>query len=312
MWRGARPGEGDLLEPDPESLLVYLSMHVVGHRFARTSWIDYVSACSSLVTDWNRVWRIADEARLSGAVRLAIGVASGGEAPEKPVPVLDGMRGRAVWELTRILRGHPISPAVRTAFRGLRGAFRPPARVQFLDMELLLGPTVYRPEHSSVRLTTGALDRLEGQRAPLVVDAGTGSGAIALGVARARPDAQVFAIDVSPISVRWARRNAARLGLLRVRFLRGRLLAPLPDSIAGRVSAVVANLPEPVLGSVAEQSLRVLEPGGLLGTRVEDGALPRLVRMLTGLAFDVETPEGRRGAAVVVWARAPRVEESQS
>ena len=72
-----------------------------------------------------------------------------------------------------------------------------------------------------------------------VADVGTGSGAIALALAKAWPDATVIGIDVSAdaLAVAWA--NGRALELPNVTWLHGDLLAPLAEP----VDAVVANLP---------------------------------------------------------------------
>jgi release factor glutamine methyltransferase len=73
-----------------------------------------------------------------------------------------------------------------------------------------------------------------------IADVGTGSGAIALALAKQRPDAAVFAVDVSPDALAVARANAERLGLA-VTFLEGDLAAPLRPHAP--FDLVVANLP---------------------------------------------------------------------
>jgi release factor glutamine methyltransferase len=75
-----------------------------------------------------------------------------------------------------------------------------------------------------------------------VVDVGTGTGAIALAIKDERPDASVFATDVSADAVELARSNANRLGL-DVRVLEGPFLEPLPAGLRGRLDLVVSNPP---------------------------------------------------------------------
>jgi release factor glutamine methyltransferase len=77
---------------------------------------------------------------------------------------------------------------------------------------------------------------------PIVVDACTGSGAIALAIAQERPGANVYATDVSPEALALAAENAAALSLS-VMFLQGDLLAPLPPELKSKVDLVVANPP---------------------------------------------------------------------
>ncbi|HST31321.1 MAG TPA: peptide chain release factor N(5)-glutamine methyltransferase [Chthoniobacterales bacterium] len=73
-----------------------------------------------------------------------------------------------------------------------------------------------------------------------IVDVGTGSGVIALSLAKEFPEAQVFAVDISDDALSLAQENAARLGLNgRVRFQKGDLLENLNE----RFDLIVANLP---------------------------------------------------------------------
>jgi release factor glutamine methyltransferase len=93
------------------------------------------------------------------------------------------------------------------------------------------------PRPASLALVECALRHLGGAGG-VVVDVGTGSGAIAIAIARFAPHATVWATDVSTEAVVLARRNAVRNGVdVRVRL--GHLLDPVP----GRINVVVANLP---------------------------------------------------------------------
>ncbi|MGF1568936.1 MAG: peptide chain release factor N(5)-glutamine methyltransferase [Nodosilinea sp.] len=75
------------------------------------------------------------------------------------------------------------------------------------------------------------------------VDLGTGSGAIALGLAQAFPQAQVIAVDVSPAALEVAKTNAAVHGLAKqISFRQGSWFEPLEDCI-GQLSAIVSNPP---------------------------------------------------------------------
>lgn len=69
---------------------------------------------------------------------------------------------------------------------------------------------VPRPETESLlEWAMAVLDEIAAQPNPIVVDACTGSGALAVALARHRPDATVIAIDDSPAALDYARRNAA-------------------------------------------------------------------------------------------------------
>lgn len=102
---------------------------------------------------------------------------------------------------------------------------------------------VMTPRKASEQLvaaTLRVLGRRRRARPARVVDVGTGSGAIAVGIASAAPDAQVFATDTSRLAVALARVNMYRHGLSeRVTVYQGDLLEP----VDGRIDVVVANLP---------------------------------------------------------------------
>jgi release factor glutamine methyltransferase len=71
-----------------------------------------------------------------------------------------------------------------------------------------VGPGVFVPRPETELLLVWGLAVLQGRKAPVVVDLCTGSGVLALGLANARPDATVHAIDHDPAALSWARRNA--------------------------------------------------------------------------------------------------------
>jgi release factor glutamine methyltransferase len=72
------------------------------------------------------------------------------------------------------------------------------------------------------------------------LDLGTGSGAIALSIAHARPNAEVWACDVSPEALEVAKENARRLGLNNVHFRQSNWFSALP---ALQFDVIVSNPP---------------------------------------------------------------------
>ncbi len=75
-------------------------------------------------------------------------------------------------------------------------------------VELAVGPGVFIPRPETELLLSWGLAVLTDVARPLVIDLCTGSGALALAVARARPDAEVHAVEKDPVALSWARRNA--------------------------------------------------------------------------------------------------------
>jgi release factor glutamine methyltransferase len=81
------------------------------------------------------------------------------------------------------------------------------------------------PRPETELLVEEALRLLAGIESPLVLDVGTGTGCIALSIATERPDARVFAGDISSRALAMATRNAHRIAHGRVAFVAADLLA---------------------------------------------------------------------------------------
>ena len=122
----------------------------------------------------------------------------------------------------------PLPEAGQVAFEALlarRVAGEPVAyltgRRGFWTLDLEVGPDTLIPRPETELLVELALERLPPDRDLQVADLGTGSGAIALALARERPQARVLATDASPGALAVAARNAARHELVNVRFAGG-------------------------------------------------------------------------------------------
>lgn len=112
--------------------------------------------------------------------------------------------------------------AIRSRFKALvkkRGEGAPVAylvgRKEFysLDFEVEEGVLIPRPETELLVLT--ALDRIKerGLSDPMIADVGTGTGAIAISVAKQCEAAKVVALDIEPKAVALANRNAEKHGV---------------------------------------------------------------------------------------------------
>ena len=129
----------------------------------------------------------------------------------------------------------------------------------FNGLGLLTAPgRVMTPRSASAQLVAAARTRLA-ERPARVADVGTGSGAIAIGIAIACPNAEVWATDVSGEAVALARANVRRHRLEdRVHVRCGDLLAPVP----GPLDLIVANLPYIAASAAAEHPDLASEPAG--------------------------------------------------
>ncbi|MGH9772125.1 MAG: peptide chain release factor N(5)-glutamine methyltransferase [Candidatus Acidiferrales bacterium] len=122
---------------------------------------------------------------------------------------------------------------------------------EFWGLEFEVTPAVLIPRPETEHVIEVALDRLGargikirldtgGPSEPLrVADIGTGSGCLAVALARELPHAEIFAVDISAGALEVARRNAARHGLAgRIHFVQCDLLETfLASSVAGRAQA---------------------------------------------------------------------------
>ncbi|MES2258794.1 MAG: peptide chain release factor N(5)-glutamine methyltransferase [Pseudomonadota bacterium] len=132
-------------------------------------------------------------------------------------------------------------------------------RREFFGLPFEVSPAVLIPRPDTELLVELALERLPPSGS--VLDMGTGSGAIAVSLAYARPDAGVTALDVSPDALAVAQRNAA-LNQAQVRFMTSDWYGALGNQ---RFDLIVSNPPYIASGDrhLAEGDLR-FEPSGAL------------------------------------------------
>lgn len=116
-------------------------------------------------------------------------------------------------------------------------------RKGFWSLELAVGPGVLVPRPETELLVERAL-ALRPDATGEIADLGTGSGAIALALARERPGWRIAATDLSEEALVVARRNASDLRIGNVEFLAGDWFAPL----AGRRLHVVVSNPPYIAG----------------------------------------------------------------
>ncbi len=161
--------------------------------------------------------------------------------------------------------------AALAKFRGLvarRSMAEPVAYLtglrEFWSLELEVTSAVLIPRPETETLVEAALARISKKRPVHLADLGTGSGAIALAVARERPACAVIATDSSPAALAVAQRNARRHQLENVEFRHGRWFEPLAGE---RFELILSNPPyvaadDPHLADLAYEPRRALIAGG--------------------------------------------------
>jgi len=201
-------------------------------------------------------------------------------------------------------------------------------RKEFWKFELCVDARVLVPRPDTETLVEEALARLgePGDVPARIADVGTGSGALAITLAKVRGAAAVFAGDVSAGALEVARANAERLGAA-VTFVEGDLGAPL--AAHAPFTLIVANLPYIPTGELAALSADVrtepavaldggvdgldlvrrlvaeapglLAPGGVLALEIGAGQAEATRALLQAAAFtDVQTRRDLAGIERVV------------
>src|SRR3989338_8998378 len=144
--------------------------------------------------------------------------------PEQILDAEQHARYMAMFE--RRLSGEPVAYILgEREFYGLNFKVSPATLIQRPDTELLVDL---------------ALQHIPQQGRCRVLDLGTGSGAIALSIAHARPDAEVVAVDASAAALEVARENAQRLNIGNVQLLRSDWFSALQGE---RFDLIVSNPP---------------------------------------------------------------------
>jgi release factor glutamine methyltransferase len=145
----------------------------------------------------------------------------------------------------------PANELERATFRGLveRAVDHEPVeylvgKCPFFSMMLSVGPGVLIPRPSTETLVEHVIQharRTPGFNAPTLADVGTGSGAVAIALAKHIPNSRVIATDISEAALAIAEKNAQDLGVAdRIEFRQGDLLEPLASE---RLRYLVSNPP---------------------------------------------------------------------
>ena len=116
----------------------------------------------------------------------------------------------------------------------------------FAGLRLKVNPSVLIPRPETEELLDIAQETMRkcfpDEKKVTILDAGTGSGCIALAMKRHFPNATVYALDLSAAALDIARENAAS-NMLEVGFVEADLLIPPPDAIPRRLHLLISNPP---------------------------------------------------------------------
>ncbi len=113
----------------------------------------------------------------------------------------------------------------------------------FMSLEFKVNPSVLIPRPETEKLVEITIDASKTFKSPLIADLGTGSGAIAVSLAKYISGSKIYATDVSKEAIEIAKENAEKHGVQdRCTFFVGSLFEPLED-MKGRFDIIVSNPP---------------------------------------------------------------------
>lgn len=195
-----------------------------------------------------------------------------------------------------IVRGDGIDDAAVSALDEAvtRRAAREPLQhitgtAPFRHLELAVGPGVFVPRPETETVVQYAIDALlsSPESAPVGIDLGTGSGAIALAMATEVPHARIFAAELSEDAHAWASRNVS--GVDNLTLVLSDLGEAFPE-LDGTASVVISNPPYvPDAAIPRDPEVRLFDPAmALYGG--EDGL--DIVRVLSSRALRLLRPGG--------------------
>jgi len=212
----------------------------------------------------------------------------------------------------------PLSEHELASYRGMvgrRGKREPLQYIlgsqEFMGLDYQVSPAVLIPRHDTEVLVTWAIQR--GASADSILDIGSGSGCVAVALAKALPRAQIFSVDISGEALAVARGNAEKNGAP-VQFFQGSLFEPFAgrrfDMIVSNPpyipAAELATLQQEVRGfeplsaldggadgldfyrRITEQASGHLNPGGWLLFEVGAGQAPQVLGLLRAGGFSAD------------------------
>lgn len=138
--------------------------------------------------------------------------------------------------------------------------------VPFLDLTIKVQPPMLIPRHETEEWVDLLIKRLEPHKHEIhsILDIGTGSGCIAIAIAKAFPKAHIVALDINPKALNLAQDNATSNNIQNVTFLQSDLFGNIPTN--HRFDLIISNPPyiDPALQSTLLPEVTNWEDHGAL------------------------------------------------
>jgi release factor glutamine methyltransferase len=199
----------------------------------------------------------------------------------------------------------------------------------FRGLVIEVRPGVFVPRPETEVLVEAAVQVTAGVPRPVVVDVGSGTGAVGLAIKRSIRNARLYAVDVNPEAVELTKRNADRNRIV-IDVYVGDLFDPLPAALRGRVDLVVSNPPyvtveeyedlpaevradpyEALVGGtdvhrrLAAEAPLWLRPGGWLVVEIGASQVPEVSAAFRPRYREIQAIEDLAGRPRVVMGRLP-------
>jgi release factor glutamine methyltransferase len=171
---------------------------------------------------------------------------------------------------------------------------------EFFSLEFKVTPAVLIPRPETELLVEFALEQLAPNNACRVLDLGTGSGCIAISIARHRPHADIVAVDSSVAALEVARENARRHAASTIEFVHsdwfGALAGQRFDLIVANPPYIAAGDPHLEIGDLRFEPAAALRGGddGLACIRLIVAAAPQYLAQGGWLAFEHGYDQGKQ------------------
>ncbi len=218
------------------------------HSLDQTIMPNHLQISTILAAATRRLATVSESARLDAELLLARAI----DMPRSylfahPDEALDELAvARFGAALERRLAGEPMA-----YITGVR---------EFWSLELMVTPATLVPRPETELLVDLALREIPRRGEVAILDLGTGSGAIAIAIAKERPLSRVTATDVSAEALDVARQNARQLEIPNIEFVEGDWTAP----VSGRHFHVIVSNPPYVRDHDAVLDTLHCEPRGAL------------------------------------------------
>ena len=136
---------------------------------------------------------------------------------------------------------------------------------EFWSMKLMVSAATLIPRPETEHLVEQALEKIPSEKSRLIADLGCGSGAIALAIAKERPNSHIIATDISTEALQIARKNALALNITNVYFVRTHWLEAFTsncfDLIVSNPPYIEANDPHLQQGDLRYEPIMALRSG---------------------------------------------------